>query len=390
MKRALVLASLFGLAACQSAVPISLPSLGGHAPQSAEEALEAYYKDLPPSFYAKAPAGRDLPAKNVALTRILVGSCLDEEKGESAVVRRMASEPADLVMLIGDNVYGDRDNEKPVAADADLTEVRESYADLAKRTDFRALRASHPMMVAWDDHDYGANDGGKDFLFRRLAERVHEKFWGLDTKDVGGWPGTYYARSFGPEGQRTQVIMLDTRFFRSGLTETDKYNAKGKERYLPSADPQQDMLGNDQWTWLHNQLAKPADLRLIVSSIQVLPTDGHGWEAWSRLPLEQQRLYRMITEAKAKGVVFVSGDRHAAFMYKKEGVLPYPVHELTASSINVAFLDSTDERDSAQLGDGYTLENYGTIDINWDAGQVGLSIKDANGKTVQSQTANFR
>lgn len=389
MKRALVLGFLFSLAACQTPVPLSLPSLSS-APESAEEALEDYYKHLPASAFPRAPAGRDLPGKSQTLTRILVGSCLDEEKGESAVVRRMASEPADLVMLIGDNVYGDRDGDKPIVSDADLTELRESFADLAARADFRALRASHPMMVAWDDHDYGANDGGKDFLFRRLAERVHEKFWGLDTKDVGNWPGTYYARSFGPEGQRTQIIMLDTRFFRSGLTDTDEFRAKGKERYLPSADPKQDMLGNDQWTWLQNQLSKPADLRLIVSSIQVLPTDGHGWEAWSRLPLEQERLYRMISNSGAKGVVFVSGDRHAAFLYEKTGVLPYPAHELTASSINVSFLESTDERDSAQVGSGYTGENFGTIDIDWASGKVNLSIKTANGRTVLSDSANFR
>ncbi|MGH1421080.1 MAG: alkaline phosphatase D family protein [Hyphomonas sp.] len=389
MKHALVFGFLFSLAACQSPVPISLPSLG-HAPETAEEALEAYYKDLPQSVYPKAPAGRDLPDKTQALTRILVGSCLDEEKGESAVVRRMTSERADLVMLVGDNVYGDRDNNRPVAADADLTELRESFADLAKRPDFRALRASHPMMVAWDDHDYGANDGGSEFLFRRFAERVHEKFWGLDTKDVGGWPGTYYARSFGPEGQRTQIIMLDTRFFRSELTDTDEYRAKGKEAYLPSADPQQSMLGNDQWTWLQNQLTKPADLRLIVSSIQVLPTDGHGWEAWSRLPMEQQRLFRMISDAQAEGVVFVSGDRHAAFLYEKDGVLPYKASELTTSSINVAFLESTDEKDSAQIGSGYTGENFGAVDIDWEAGRVGLSIKNANGQTLLSQTTKFR
>ena len=40
--------------------------------------------------------------------------------------------------------------------------------------------------------------------------------------------------SFGPEGQRTQVIMLDTRFFRSALQATDDWGAKGKERYVPS------------------------------------------------------------------------------------------------------------------------------------------------------------
>jgi alkaline phosphatase D len=246
------------------------------------------------------------------------------------------------------------------------------------------------MMVAWDDHDYGANDAGREFPFRRLAERVHERFWGLENEDVGAYPGTYYARTCGPEGQRTQIIMLDTRFFRSALTPTDEWGKKGKERYIPSADPEQDMLGNDQWTWLENRLQDPADLRLIVSSIQVLPTDGHGFEAWAAMPMEQQRLYRLVRETEAKGVVFVSGDRHTGFLYKDDTALPYPAHEITASSLNVAFAETTTEMDRAQVGEGYPPENFGAIGIDWTAGTVSLEIKSNTGETVRQVTAAFR
>ena len=389
MKRVVSLAVLAALAACQAPGPITIPGIT-RAPQSADEALEAYYRTLPDEFYPRAPAGVPLPASDAVLTSIVFGSCLDEEKGESAALRSVASEEADLFLMIGDNVYGDRDGPAYANNEAELDELRESFADLAARPDFQAVRAKFPMMVAWDDHDYGVNDGGKDFPFRRLSERIHEKFWGLENQDVGAWPGTYYARTFGPEGQRTQVIVLDTRFFRSALTPTDEYGVKGKERYIPSSDPNQDMLGNDQWTWLENQLQKPADLRLIVSSIQVLTSDAHGWEDWSRLPQEQQRLYDLIAQTGAEGVVFVSGDRHTAFQYRSETALPYPVHEITASSFNVSFATETDEKDSAQIGTGFPPENYGAIGIDWSAGTVDLRIKDNQGNTVRQTTAQFR
>lgn len=389
MKRLIGAAALMGLTACQVAGPISIPGLT-KPPQSADEALESYYRTLPDSFYPRAPAGLPLPAGDEVLTRVLVGSCLDEEKPDSSALRSVSAEEADLFLMIGDNVYGDRDGSAYVSNEAELDELRESFADLAAREDFAELRTTHPMMVAWDDHDMGANDGGRDFPFRRLAERIHERFWGLEDADVGAWPGTYYARSFGPAGQRTQIIMLDTRFFRSPLTPTDAFNAKGKERYIPSDDPNQDMLGNDQWTWLENQLQKPADLRLVVSSIQVLPTDAHGWEAWSRLPAEQQRLYDLIANSEAEGVVFVSGDRHTAFLYRDGTALPYPVHELTASSLNVSFAETTSETDTAQIGEGYPPENYGAIDIDWEAGAVALEIKNNQGETVRQTTAQFR
>lgn len=388
MKRVAMLATLIGLAACQAPGPITIPGIT-RAPQSADEALEAYYRTLPDDFFPLAPAGLPLPASDTVITRILVGSCLDEEKGDSAALRTIAATPADLFLMIGDNVYGDRDGAAYSVNDAELDELRESFADLAARPDFQAVRKAHPMMVAWDDHDMGANDGGKNFPFRRLSERIHERFWGISRQDVGAWPGTYYARTFGPEGRRTQIIMLDTRFFRSDLTPTDEYGAKGKERYIPSGDPNQDMLGNDQWTWLENELQKPADLRLIVSSIQVLPTT-HGWEAWSRLPEEQGRLYKLIADTEANGVVFVSGDRHTAFLYREEGVLPYPAYELTASSLNVAFATETDESDPAQIGAGYPPENFGSLDIDWDAGTVTLAIHASDGATVEETTDKFR
>ncbi len=389
MKKIASLAVLSVLAACQS--PAELPLISElSAPRSAEEALEPYYRSLPEDFYPRAPAGLPLPDAGTALSRILVASCLDEEKPDSAAMRSIAGETADLFLMIGDNVYGDRDGRAYVNNQPELDELRESFSDLAAREDFRAVRAKFPMMAAWDDHDYGANDAGREFPFRRLAERIHERFWGLENEDVGAYPGTYYARAFGPEGQRTQIIVLDTRFFRSALTPTDAWGEKGKERYIPSTDPEQDMLGNDQWTWLENRLQDPADLRLIVSSIQVLPTDGHGYEAWATMPLEQQRLYRLVRETEANGVVFVSGDRHTAFLYKDDAALPYPAYEITASSMNVSFATTTTEMDRAQIGEGYPPENYGAIGIDWTAGTVSLEIKSNAGETVRQATAAFR
>lgn len=380
-------AALIGLGACTTEVA-SVTSIFAPKPDSAQEALDLYYDTIPDAALPVAPAGLPLPNENAVLSRILLASCLDEEKPQSDALMSIAREEADLFLMVGDNVYGDRDGRSYVNNDADLMELRESFADLAAREDFQAVRAKLPMMVAWDDHDYGANEMGKNFPFKGLAERIHEVFWGLEDQDVGHWPGTYYERSFGPEGQRTQIIILDTRFFRSDLTLTDEYGAKGKERYLPApAGSMQDMLGAAQWTWLENQLQKPADLRLIVSSIQVMPT-VHGWEAWSTLPDERQRLFNMIERTGAAGVIFLSGDRHSAYIYEEAGVLPYEAHELTASSLNVSFV-TTKEMDARQIGEAYSPENYGALDIDWQEKTVSLNVLDNQGQTVRRNLLSF-
>ena len=379
-----VLFTLTGCATEPGGISIFAPK-----PDSAEAALEYYYDTIPNAALPKAPVGKSLPADDAVITRVLLGSCMDEEKGPSAAMMSLASEPADLFLMVGDNVYGDRDGRAYTNNQTDLDELRESFADLAAREDFQAVRESVPMMVAWDDHDYGANDSGKEFPFRGFAERIHEVFWGLEDEDVGQWPGTYYARTFGPEGQRTQVIMLDTRFFRSPLTPTDDWGAKGKERYLPApSGSMQDMLGAAQWTWLENQLQQPADIRLIASSVQVMPT-VHGWEAWSALPDERQRLFDLIERTNATGIVFLSGDRHTAFIYEEAGVLPYNAHELTSSSLNVSFLTESEEMDARQVGAGFPLENYGAVEIDWEARKIALKIMDNAGETVRENTLDF-
>lgn len=380
-------AALFALTGCATetgGISIFTPK-----PTTAQEALELYYDTIPDSALPKAPAGMSLPADDAVITKVLLGSCLDEEKGPSAALMSLADENADLFLMVGDNVYGDRDGRAYTNNQADLDELKESFADLAAREDFQKVRASVPMMVAWDDHDFGANDAGKEFPFRGLAERIHEVFWGLEGEDVGQWPGTYYSRTFGPEGQRTQVIMLDTRFFRSGLTPTDEWGVKGKERYLPApSGSMQDMLGAAQWTWLENQLQEPADIRLIASSIQVMPT-AHGFEAWATMPDERQRLFDLIDKSEATGVIFLSGDRHTAFLYEEADILPYAANELTASSLNVSFRNESDEVDARQLGDGFAPENYGTVDIDWAGKEVVLKIKNNAGETVRKNTIEF-
>ena len=378
--------ALLALSAC------STPAAGLFSPpppDSAQAALSAYYDTISDSELPQAGVGQALPGAEQVMTKILVGSCLDEEKGPSKALSQIAAEQADLFLMVGDNVYGDRDGRSYVNNDADLMEVRQSFADLAAREDFQAVRSSTPMMVAWDDHDYGANDAGGEFVFKELAERIHEVFWGLNAQDVGQWPGTYYARSFGPDGQRVQIIMLDTRYFRSALKPTDDWGAKGKERYLSMPDSEyQDMLGAAQWTWLENQLQQPADIRLLVSSVQVLPT-VHGWEAWSQMPEERQRLFEMIQRTQAKGVVFVSGDRHTSFLYQEAEMLPYTAAELTASSLNVSFATESDEVDARQLGSGFPPENYGAIEIDWAARKLLLKLKNNQGQTVRLNQLDF-
>jgi len=151
------------------------------------------------------------------------------------------------------------------------------------------------MVMAWDDHDSGINDAGLSNPYKHTAKAMAADFYNMKRNDPRmNRDGLYRSYIFGPMGRRTQVILLDTRWFKSEYQCAREDCStltldKGKERYIPSDSPQKTMLGEAQWEWLASRLKAPADLRLIVSSVQVL-NNSTGWETWGLMPLEQQKL----------------------------------------------------------------------------------------------------
>ena len=312
-----------------------------------------------------------------ALEWIGIGSCLKQDQPQP-IFDAILGEDFDLFVFLGDNVYGDAESE-------DLRELRDAYAMQAAAEGFSRLRGAVPLAATWDDHDYGLNDGGADFFGREEAQRIFEEFWEVPADSArAARPGVYDAVTYGPPGQRVQLILLDTRYFRSPLRPTDERGVPGKERYLPDPDPAKTMLGEEQWAWLGDVLQEEADLRILASSIQVI-ADGHGYEAWRHLPAERDRLYRLIRDTGAGGVVMVSGDRHRAGIYRRDDEAGYPLFELTASSLNSPS-SSGEEAGPYRVGPTYRPENYGGIAIDWALRQVTLEVRGIDGEPVLTET----
>ncbi|MCY3931063.1 MAG: alkaline phosphatase D family protein [Acidobacteria bacterium] len=320
-------------------------------------------------------------AAEPALERIGLGSCL-EQADPQPIFDAILDDDFDLFVFLGDNVYGDVESE-------DMRELRDAYAIQAEAEGFSRLRASDVRLAAtWDDHDYGLNDAGADFFGREEAQRIFEDFWDVaPDSERASRPGVYDAVTYGPPGQRVQLILLDTRYFRSPLRLTDERGAPGKERYMPDPDPSKTMLGEEQWAWLGEVLQEEADLRILASSIQVI-ADGHGYEAWKQMPAERDRLFGLLRETAANGVVIISGDRHRGGIYRRDDALDYPLLELTASSLNSAFA-SEEEAGRYRLGPTYRSENYGALSIDWTSRSVTLEVRGMDGEPALGETLNL-
>lgn len=352
-----------------------------------DELLAPYYAALRKQVVMPVAGPNPALSPATALTRIAFGSC-NHQSAPQHMWAQIAAQNPQLFLMIGDNVYGDNGWD----ADAGLESLRKSYALQASHPEFAGFRAKFPMLATWDDHDFGLNDAGGSFPMRRWAEELFETFWN-SSDAVKARPGVYDSVITGPEGKRVQVIMLDTRFFRSDL----KRAAWTKDRpplggYLPDDSLDKTVLGEAQWAWLEAELAKPADFRIVVSSTQVITT-AHQFEGWTNFPVERNRLLETLKGREASGLVILSGDRHAAGIYtaNHKGETMW---ELTSSSLNLAFGNDNDrstarEPDAARVSKFFSEENYGLIDIDWKARKLTMTLKSNASATLAEQAYSW-
>lgn len=351
-------------------------------PAPVERAADAS-ADFSPLLYSPEPEPQAL------VRRIAFGSCFKVQRDGHDIWSTIATTAPDLFIFNGDTLYPDKENE-----DAGLPSLAAAYRQLSGVAEFTALRKAVPVLPLWDDHDYGMNDGGADFPRREDAERLFEAAWLPRADDPRrSYPGVYHAVTLGPAGKQVQVILLDTRFFRSSLRVTDSRGAPGRERYLPDPDPAKTLLGQDQWRWLEAQLRQPAALRIVVSSIQVL-ADGHGWESWRQLPAEQERLFELLRRYGDTPALLLSGDRHVAGFYEHDIGLGQPLLEFTSSALNndipMPYRRNTlAEPGPRRLGALYGDPNFGLLEIDWEREVVRLLLKDRDGGTVRELPWSF-
>jgi|FEC22Drversion2_1045045.scaffolds.fasta_scaffold00844_1 alkaline phosphatase D len=326
-----------------------------------------------------------LPARLFAqdrppLTRIAFGSCADQDKPQPIWDAILAYHP-DLFIFMGDNVYGDFNT-------ADAANLKRAYALASQIEGYNRLRDKVNHLAVWDDHDYGINDGGGDFPHKAVSKDLFLDFWRAPAGDIRRTrEGIYDSHIIGPPGMRVQVILLDLRWFRSPLKPTDQRGAPGRERYLPDPDPAKTMLGAAQWAWLAAELRKPAELRLLVSSTQVL-AEGHGWERWGNFPLERQKLIDTIRESGAKGVVLLSGDRHVGALYRETPSGMPPLYEVTSSGLNMVYW-AANEAGPNRVGALYPAANFGVVDVDWWERRVTLALRDEGGNSRRSVALSF-
>jgi alkaline phosphatase D len=300
------------------------------------------------------------------ISRIGFGSCASQERPQPIWDAVLAQGP-ELFILLGANIYADTDN--PAI-------LKQKYDQLGAVPGFQRLRAACPLLAIWGDHDFGTNAAGAENQNKDVSQRLFLEFF-REPSESPRWkrPGLYGGAIFGPDGKRVQVILLDTRYHRSPL------KMKGQE-FVPDSDPSRTFLGVEQWKWLEEQFRIPAEVRLICSSIQVV-ADEHPYEKWVNFPKERDRLFKLLRDTKAAGVIFLSGDRRLGELSQMDAGIGYPVYDLTSSGLNMGNQRWKGvEKNSKRVATMTYGDNFGMVQIDWDKPdpQIRLQVRDVEGE----------
>jgi alkaline phosphatase D len=309
-----------------------------------------------------------LPGSEKEFSRIAFGSCAFQWD-EQPIWNTIANAEPDLFLFIGDAIYGDWDGEK-VYDVTDKSLTRE-WGLLASNKNFNSFQNKIPLMATWDNHDYGKHNGGADFSNKELT-KIHflDFFKEPEYSERRKTPGIYDAKIFGPESRRVQILLLDTRYFKSPFIKDERSKEEKKElnivgNYKPNFDLEAVLLGKEQWKWLEDQLSKPAEIRFIVSSTQII-ADEKGMDEWGNFPLERKKLFDLIEMTKANGVIILSGNVHFAEISKTvEG--PYSLYDFTSSGLTHINESYAQAVNSYRINKPFVDINFGLVEIDWEA-----------------------
>jgi len=301
---------------------------------------------------------------------IAFGSCNKHNK-ENVYWDDILRASPDVFIWGGDNIYADTE---------DMAKMKAMYAQQKAIPEYASLTEHVLVTGTWDDHDYGINDGGLEFSKKKESQQLF-----LDFMDVGkddarrNREGVYSTQLISKPGGQVKIINLDTRYFRTPLTE----GTQGK-RYLPNEYGVGTILGLEQWNWLETELSNSkADFNIIVTSIQFLSKE-HGFEKWANHPHEVDKMLKLIKDSNAKRVILLSGDRHISEFSKMDvDGLSFPLIDFTSSGLTHSYASFQGEPNSFRVGEVVSTTSFGLVEVDVKKMEVLFKIMGENAVPYQ-------
>ena len=355
-------------------------------------------------------------------TKIAFGSCNKHQKmNATSIWTSIERTHPNAFVWLGDAVYADTRITFEKRKYFGEKFHAEAYAAVKRFPAYERLAKKARILGTWDDHDYGMNNAGKHWEHKETAKELFLDFLdeGKETERRLERDGVYesysvYEDDEAKRGREVQILLLDTRWnFVDGST---------------PEDGEADILGPKQWEWLEKELMKPsnAEVTLIGSSIQVFAElnqmykavnykiareFGKSIENWGSFPSNQKRLMRLVSKAKERRVISLSGDVHVGMIdVRAPGChLPYESIDATSSGITHVAVEEVRPKwvtyfykkmtpskfmprwwyPKNIVPDIYMGLNFGEVLIHWDKNSLDVNILGESGEVVVSKEVLF-
>lgn len=291
----------------------------------------------------ESPIGRamTLPRAGRPADRLRVGiaSCANFERGYFSAYRHLADEQPDLVLMLGDYIYEQVEENRPVLrrhsdniVPTTLGGYRRRYAQYRLDADLQRLHATAPTLATWDDHevenDYAAG-WSEQFTdnqsFSRRRQAAYQAFYEhmpLRARPTVNGLRIHDCITF---GDLARISLLDGRQYRSrgacyGAPDRGGGHLVDSMTCPELIDPARSMLGFAQERWLHGNLThSPARWNLLAQNVIMArlgeqQADGTltAWtDAWDGYPAARSRLLTHIAAAMTRNPIVFSGDIHS-------------------------------------------------------------------------------
>lgn len=234
--------------------------------------------------------------------------------GDASIFETMAKEKAAFMLWLGDNWY---------TRDVDYFDRWGLWYRASHDRSSPALKnllKSTSHIAIWDDHDYGPNDIGMNYILKDETRKVFNSYFPNASAGVNG-EGIYTMYSYGD----MDLFLMDDRWWRSADEMKDSVNGK--------PNPAKTLWGKQQLQWLKNSLLySNAPFKIIATGSQVL-NPVSPFDKLLDFPAEYYELMDFLKENKINGVLFLTGDRHHTEIIKVNREGTYPLYDITASPL---------------------------------------------------------
>lgn len=315
--------------------------------------------------------------KDNSSMKIAFGSC-NNQALENLLWDDIAQQKPEVFVWGGDIIYSDTE---------DMTVLKANYEYQKNKPEYQKFIDEVEVLGTWDDHDYGINDGGAQYSQKWASQQLFLDFFDVADNDPRRLrKGVYHQKDFQKGQHQVKVIILDTRYWRSDLTD----DPSGEKRYLKDSSPEKTMLGAEQWAWLEQTLkASNADFNILISSVQYLSGE-HGFESWENFPLEAKKLEKILVYTQAKNPIILSGDRHISeFSIKDVQGLKNPLVDFTSSGMTHYYEGFSGEENPYRTGEVILAKDYGLLTIDFDTMEVLFQSRGDQGEVFEELKVNY-